>query len=152
MNIQDLGSVGELIGSIGMIVTLTYVAIQVRQNTLTTKMQMIQDAANAQQQMILRIMDDDMAERAVKDHRGEATTEIEDYKSRCWYIANLRGYESYFLQNQQGLFDKELHQAKSNLLMSWFANKDMKDAWEGAAGRGTYHPDFVNYVDQLRAT
>jgi hypothetical protein len=35
MNIQDLGALGELIGSIAVVVTLIYLAIQVKQNTST---------------------------------------------------------------------------------------------------------------------
>lgn len=33
MTIQDLGAIGEFIGSIGVILTLIYLAVQIRQNT-----------------------------------------------------------------------------------------------------------------------
>ena len=33
MNIMELGALGELIGSVGVVVTLFYLAIQIRQNT-----------------------------------------------------------------------------------------------------------------------
>ena len=33
MTLQDLGNIGEFLGSIGVIVTLIYLAIQIRQNT-----------------------------------------------------------------------------------------------------------------------
>ena len=33
MTIQDLGAIGELIASVGVVVSLIYLAVQVRQNT-----------------------------------------------------------------------------------------------------------------------
>ena len=37
MNIMELGALGEFVGSIGVIVTLVYLAIQIRQNTSQQK-------------------------------------------------------------------------------------------------------------------
>ena len=37
MNIMELGAIGEFVGSIGVIVTLVYLAIQIRQNTAQQK-------------------------------------------------------------------------------------------------------------------
>ncbi len=37
MNIMELGALGEFVGSIGVIVTLIYLAIQIRQNTAQQK-------------------------------------------------------------------------------------------------------------------
>jgi hypothetical protein len=35
MNIMELGALGEFVGSIGVIATLVYLAIQIRQNSRT---------------------------------------------------------------------------------------------------------------------
>jgi hypothetical protein len=37
VSIQDLGAIGEFVGSIGVIVTLVYLAIQIRANTRAIK-------------------------------------------------------------------------------------------------------------------
>ena len=37
MTIQDLGSIGELIAAIATVVTLAYLALQIRQNTISTR-------------------------------------------------------------------------------------------------------------------
>ena len=37
MTIQDLGSVGELVAAIATVVTLVYLAIQIRSNTIATR-------------------------------------------------------------------------------------------------------------------
>jgi len=47
MTFQDLGSVAELIGSIGVVVSLAYLAIQVRQNTTLLRMAATQNLVTA---------------------------------------------------------------------------------------------------------
>ena len=37
MTIQDLGSIGEMVGAIAIVATLAYLAVQIRQNTRTTR-------------------------------------------------------------------------------------------------------------------
>ena len=45
---QVLGNIGEFLGSIGVIATLIYLAIQIRQNTDATNRTAFQDLVNAQ--------------------------------------------------------------------------------------------------------
>ena len=42
MTIESLGSVGELIGGVAVVISLVYLAIQVRQNSKTTRAEMFQ--------------------------------------------------------------------------------------------------------------
>ena len=44
MGIQDLGAIGEFVGSIAVLATLIYVAIQIRQSTVLARAQMAHDA------------------------------------------------------------------------------------------------------------
>ena len=37
MNFESLGNIGDFVGGIGVIVTLAYLALQIRQNTAATK-------------------------------------------------------------------------------------------------------------------
>lgn len=37
MSIQDWGAIGEILGAVGVILTLLYLAIQIRQNTHATR-------------------------------------------------------------------------------------------------------------------
>lgn len=138
MTIAELGSLGEFVGSVAVLVTLIYLAIQVRQNSKITRMQMIQDAASSQQLVIMRAMDDDMASNQ------------EDplwWKQILWIEMNLRGYESTFLQLQEGLFEPELFDAKMLRMKNWFATERAIQLWYGV--RLHYHPEFRSYVDEL---
>ena len=45
MNIQDLGSIGELIAALATLLTLGYLAIQLKQNTSALKSQTFQQSS-----------------------------------------------------------------------------------------------------------
>ncbi len=38
MNLESFGNVGEFIGGLAVIATLIYLAVQIRQNTITTRL------------------------------------------------------------------------------------------------------------------
>jgi hypothetical protein len=75
MTIADLGSVGEFIGSIVVLITLIYLAIQVRQNTRHVQAQMGHDAWLANTNDEIAKFGDDAAETLAKaDLGGEGLT------------------------------------------------------------------------------
>ena len=42
MSIQDIGSIGELVGALAVIISLIYLATQIRQNTRAVRIQITQ--------------------------------------------------------------------------------------------------------------
>jgi len=66
MTIAELGSVGEFIGSIAVLITLIYLAIQVRQNTRHVQAQMGHDGWLANTHDEIAKLGDDAAETLAK--------------------------------------------------------------------------------------
>ena len=78
MSLEDLGNLGDFIGSIAVIVTLIYLAIQIRQNTATTKVQIRQAISEAQFANInARATDDHLPIIIMKTNRGEPLNQDE---------------------------------------------------------------------------
>ncbi len=44
MTLEDLGNIGEFVGAIGVVVTLIYLAVQIRQNTKSLRSSTFQEA------------------------------------------------------------------------------------------------------------
>ena len=147
MTITELGALGEFVGAIAVVATLIYLALQVRQHTFTTKAQMVQDAAAAQQRVLMRLMDDDMVQATIRRQNGEPRTDADVAKRRTWFTANLRGHESYYYQYQQGLFDEGIHHAKTNALRGMARDEAFRAVW--SESRGNWSPDFADYIDGL---
>ena len=59
MSIIELGALGEFLGSIGVIVTLIYLAIQIRQSSAATRAQAVQSTSDAMIQISLAQTSDD---------------------------------------------------------------------------------------------
>ena len=126
MTIMELGALGEFVGAIAVVVTLAYLAIQIRQNTHAMEegkrlalAQTYQMRANELQEMLVRA--------AESEHIGPIITKLtaagypEDVSSleqlsalergrfRQWQIAQQTHWDNMFYQYQQGFLDDEYY-------------------------------------------
>ncbi len=126
MTIMELGAIGEFVGAIGVVVTLAYLAIQIRQNTRTmgeskrlALAQTYQMRADALQNMLVQASE--------SEHIGPIITKLthagypEDVASldqlspgelgrfRQWQIAQQTHWDSMFYQYQQGFLDEDYY-------------------------------------------
>jgi hypothetical protein len=127
MTIMELGALGELLGAIGVIITLAYLAVQIKQNTHSINenkrlalAQTYQMRADALQGM--------MVQAAVSEKLGplifKLTTlgyptdlgslrqisEEERGIFRQWQIAQITHWDNMFYQYQQGYIDPEYYE------------------------------------------
>ena len=89
MTISELGSLGEFIGSIAVLITLIYLAVQVRQNTRHAQAQMGHDGWLANTQDETAKLGDRAAETLAKAHLGEAELTDKDLKVLDAYFRSL---------------------------------------------------------------
>ena len=126
MTIMELGALGELVGAIAVVVTLAYLAIQIRQNTHAMDegkrlalAQTYQMRADALQNMLVQASE--------SEHIGPIITKLtlagypEDVASldhlsahergrfRQWQIAQQTHWDNMFYQYQQGFLDEEYY-------------------------------------------
>ena len=92
MTIQELGSLGEFVGAIAVMVTLVYLAVQTRltrkaaeETAKFSSMQMLQGVADMYSRWRLARMDPELAELLVKARGRENLTEAEQviFSSAC---------------------------------------------------------------------
>jgi hypothetical protein len=63
MNIQDLGSLGELVGAVAVVISLLYLATQIRQNTQVVRASSYEDVAKGTREfMALFVQDERLAQ------------------------------------------------------------------------------------------
>jgi len=119
MTLSDLGSIGEFISSIGVIITLIYLAIQMRQNTeamhesqrlarvdaMTTRSDSIERSATqaAINPEILEIR------LRARSEGVEALSELEVARLLHWESARAMRLESQFFQWENGLLDDDYY-------------------------------------------
>ncbi len=127
MSILELGAIGEFLGSIGVIATLVYLAIQIRQNTRSMEVsQRIAMAENyvarvnqIEQSLRSLATSNDLADIVVRgDEQGAASlTAAEARRYRSFYLAQFHRIDSQFYQLQQQLLDAESRAAFENIVL-----------------------------------
>ena len=75
LTIQDLGALGEFFGSIAVLATLVYLALQTRQNTVAIGAQLDAAVIAARQNLALSVAtSNELSEALREDGRGDRTT------------------------------------------------------------------------------
>ena len=113
MTLQDLGSLGELIGAIGVIISLVYIALQVRQNTRqidentrSVQVSALLAARSGSSEFNLRVIADDELARVYRLGLGYSPNLTPDERMRFDIMLSeiFRNYQTlFFLQRDASL-------------------------------------------------
>ena len=148
MSIQDLGSIGELIAAVAVLITLVYLSVQVRQGNLLAKSQARQRMVeHAQSELFAQINDPSITYAAVKDG---PLTEEEQAKLSLFLTAFMRQREWEWFQYQDGVIDREVYQAYHEVI-GIFLSPQRTRKWWNSIGRFAFNQSFVEDVDTMLA-
>ena len=125
MTIMELGALGELLGAIGVIVTLVYLAVQVRQNTRSLDAsqrlalaQTYQMRSDALQGMLVQAAASEIGGIIAKLTQAgypedlsalDALSSDERARFRQWHIAQIAHWDNMHYQYQQGFLNEEYY-------------------------------------------
>jgi len=127
MTIMELGALGEFVGAIAVVVTLAYLAVQIRQNTRSMEesrrlalAQTYQMRADALQNMLVHAADSEhigplitkLTERGYPEDISalESLSPEERGRFRQWQIAQQTHWDNLFYQYQQGFLEDEYYE------------------------------------------
>jgi hypothetical protein len=144
MNWEIIATVAEIIGAAGVIASLIYLALQIRQSTKVARAETTKELYLASRAAFL--------EFAANDSLAKIWTEIRQFESEdvarrfAFYQSFFRLYELQFNLAQQGLLDKSI--ASSYILViRMFAGTVFFPAY-WAKARREFNEEFAAYVDQ----
>jgi hypothetical protein len=126
MTIEQLGALGELISAVAVVVTLWYLAVQIRQNThameVTKRLalaQTYQMRADALQSMLVHAADSQyigpLITRLTQLGYPEDVSALDQLSAdergrfRQWQIAQQTHWDNMYFQYQQGYLDEEYY-------------------------------------------
>ena len=132
MTLQDLGNVGEFVAAIATLLTLIYLAVQIRQNTRAVRSTAFQQVVDSFSEISLAIgLNREVSEifdRANKDLSSLDSLE----QRRHWSIllSLFRRAESVFFQSQQGTLRNESWDGIREFLRSVLQSEGGRQFWE----------------------
>lgn len=110
MNLETLGSIGDLIGGIGVVASLIYLGVQIRQNTKALRSSSYHQAAEQTWNFFLAVaQSDSLAELMAKRNVDPAgLTPAEQIRSTSADQALIYGFENMLRLHEEGLVDPDV--------------------------------------------
>ncbi len=152
MNWDAIGAVGEVVGATAVVVTLVYLAIQIKQNTaairVSTHQDLLANQTAAQGAVANNPQLAELWQRA--DERYEDLTPAERKQFNVFILNMFNTFQSARFNYEAGLLDEEVWRA-------WFrgyasvieASPGVRNEWEQL--RELYTPNIRSVVDQICA-
>ena len=145
MSWEAIGSIGEVVGAAGVLASLIYLAVQIRQNTLLMRGTIRQQLTTASQENMYH-----WAECAdvVAKLRSGADLEMEErLRLNQMCRAMFRGWANYAYQHQIGLLDSSEWGGMAVTIRNLLASPWMLKEWE--AMREEFSENFVTEVETI---
>ncbi len=149
LTIEDLGALGELIGSIAVLATLVYLALQTRQNTMAICAQL--DAATIaanQTNLLSAATSSELGEAVRQDMTGDLTTG--QLRLAMYWISMFSSFQWQFRQARRGLLPSYSEAEMGRIAGLYFTLYRSFEGWWEAA-RQNFSPEFVEWVEEQRS-
>ena len=147
MTFQDLGSIGELIAAIATLVTLAYLALQLKQNTTALKSQTFQQSSMDMSLTANSISSDgELAKIIIKAENGlNALSSDEKLRFHFWMLVAVRRFEAIYIQALYGSIERKRIEGFERSILSLLSN--VGSEW-GNKTKSALSDEFIAYADK----
>jgi len=147
VNWEAVGAVAELLGALGVIVTLVYLGLQIRQNTVSTRTSSYQAAVATSIELTVRVGLDSDATRILTTGCADFAALSTEDQNRFSTLASsiFRNFENIFYQHKQGAIDDALWSGWSSRMRLMFALPGVQEWWP--ANSEGYAEDFAAHLE-----
>ena len=149
LTIQDLGAIGELLGSVAVLATLVYLALQTRQNTMAIAAQLEAAALAANQNTLLSMATSNEIAEAMDEDR---VVDVPPNQVRRVLVCAslLTSIQWQHHQGRRGLLPTFHERAVAGTVRNFFSSfRSFDRYWENA--KGGFFPEFVEWVEEQRS-
>jgi hypothetical protein len=149
MNWEAIGAIGETLGAVAVVISLVYVAIQIRQNTNETKMQRTQSLISANSEVNSQLANNkelsDIFRAGVLDFQQLPGSDQMRFGALAFSLLNRYSFAYHQFQNGQ-LEEIFWDVIEREILV--FLNLPGAHAW-WEKDKSRFLPEFVIYMDAL---
>ena len=147
MTLSDLGDLGDFLGGIGVIVTLAYLAIQIRRNTQEMRLGSLDAVAASHMEFQRSVWGDPVLNKLWFDGMaGKALPEDEGRRFLFMVITCARHWERAFHKARGGTLDSTSWSGIHRELASVFSFPGTREYWKRI--RYMFPPDFVDFAEK----
>lgn len=143
---EILGNIGSFAGGIAVVISLIYLALQIRDNSRSTRLAAMQSAMLATQNIAkLPAQTRDLARVLRVGLMAPHKLNSDEFQQLRYYLLNLlRVHEDMFVQHKAAVIDDETWLARAKSLKTVFSLPGGRKIWEAS---DAYRPDFSAWLD-----
>ena len=146
LSIQDWGAVGEIIGAIAVIISLLYLAIQVRSQNRESRLATINNSLMKWNSLLSLVADNsELAEIWNRGLKNEKLSETEEVRFRAFVNSYFRVIEGLYLQHLEGRLDDRIWQGIGTGTTEMLAAPGLHRFWSHR--KQWYSQEFQDYVE-----
>ena len=146
MTIQDWGAVGEIVGGVGVIASLLYLAVQIRQNSRMARNATTQHILGQSAQMNIQVAGD-VSDALAKSGAGSTLAPDEEFRVSSMFLAVFAAHWQVYYQHSKGMIEGEIVEAYERRTLFMLERPDIREWWRANAFR--FSEDYQTYVDEL---
>ena len=147
--LEALGNIGDFLGGLGVVVTLLYLARQIRQNTKSVESAAFQAAMRDVADAVDSLSHDPELSRIVFDGMRdfESFSREDQRRFATYWAALLRRHENLLEQTRLGNIDEESWQGVASELAGVFALPGAQAWW--SRGQVAFNQDLRDRIDRM---
>ena len=148
MSLSDLASLGSFVSGVAVLISLIYLAVQVRQAEKNQRALVQQTRATRLNSNFIAFGESDAAVVYSKGMRGDELSDREFQQFRWMYRATMKNYEDDFLQHEEGLLaEPTFTSGLQNALGALLATPGGRVMWHHL--RGELNERFREFANDL---
>ena len=132
MSLEDLGNIGEFVAAVAVVISLIYLAVQIRQNTRSVRMASHHSINTSLHDLSkLGASDPALAELWLKGRRDlDSLSEVERFQFEMIASWLFRLYEELFNYHRRGQIDSTFWTARSGNILAYMSLPGVRQWWE----------------------
>ena len=146
--LDDLGNIGDFLGGIGVVVTLAYLAIQIRKNTQSVRSSALDSVSSSISDFMDRVSQDPvLTDLWFAGLSGTVElSESENQRFNLLLLSLVRRWENAFHQGRAGVLESASWSGMGNGLTFVLSAPGAQAWWKRS--RGLFSPDFASFLER----
>ena len=151
MDWEAIGAISEIVAAVAVVVTLIYVAAQIRQNTASVRATGYQEWLSANLELNTAAADQSMSHLFALGNADSSKLSEESFVSfAMWNLGLMQMAQATNYLYKSGSLDRELWEAEMNRAAGILAFPGVRQWWE-AGGKTQLTPSFVKELEGIQS-
>ena len=144
---ETLGNLGDFVGGVGVVVTLVYLAFQIRQNTRASRAATLLGLTNAWQDYLFTWASPELVELRTRAEADPTSVSESDYVRLYAYARILfRRFENDYFQYRSGTFSHDAWEGyRQSLAVDVLSSANARAFWQQQ--HSTFAPEFIAFMN-----